>query len=156
QRPLATVIVWGLFSSTTLTLFVVPVFYRILAPGLPETRATQAEVVEARFVEPLPDVNATDVIGLVEYLRRHDDEAEVYRVADETNREFGRVITIVKAAEMLDLVDTPGQMIVLTRDGKLLADASPEDRKALWRERLLTLALFRDVHDTLQRQPDRT
>jgi len=35
QRPLATVIVWGLFSSTALTLFVVPVFYRIFVPALP-------------------------------------------------------------------------------------------------------------------------
>ncbi|MCS6924688.1 MAG: CusA/CzcA family heavy metal efflux RND transporter [Candidatus Binatia bacterium] len=35
QRPLATVIVWGLFSSTALTLFVLPVFYRIFAPALP-------------------------------------------------------------------------------------------------------------------------
>jgi cobalt-zinc-cadmium resistance protein CzcA len=35
QRPMATVIVWGLFSSTILTLFVVPVLYRIVAPGLP-------------------------------------------------------------------------------------------------------------------------
>lgn len=32
QRPLATVIVWGLFSSTALTLFVVPVLYYLLAP----------------------------------------------------------------------------------------------------------------------------
>ena len=30
QRPLATVIVWGLFSSTVLTLFVVPVLYAML------------------------------------------------------------------------------------------------------------------------------
>jgi cobalt-zinc-cadmium resistance protein CzcA len=30
QRPLATVIVWGLFSSTLLTLFVVPVLYSVL------------------------------------------------------------------------------------------------------------------------------
>lgn len=34
QRPLATVIVWGLFSSTLLTLFVVPVLYRVLPPTL--------------------------------------------------------------------------------------------------------------------------
>jgi cobalt-zinc-cadmium resistance protein CzcA len=32
QRPLATVIVWGLASSTILTLFIVPVIYRIAAP----------------------------------------------------------------------------------------------------------------------------
>jgi cobalt-zinc-cadmium resistance protein CzcA len=35
QRPLATVIVWGLFSSTVLTLFVVPVLYSILPPSIP-------------------------------------------------------------------------------------------------------------------------
>jgi len=34
QRPLATVIVWGLFSSTVLTLVVIPVLYGILAPRL--------------------------------------------------------------------------------------------------------------------------
>ena len=33
QRPLATVIVWGLFSSTILTLFVVPVLYATLPPS---------------------------------------------------------------------------------------------------------------------------
>lgn len=33
QRPLATVIVWGLFSSMVLTLFVVPVGYRLLPPA---------------------------------------------------------------------------------------------------------------------------
>ncbi len=36
QRPLATVIVWGLFSATILTLFVVPTIYRILSPGIPK------------------------------------------------------------------------------------------------------------------------
>ena len=34
QRPLATVIVWGLFSSTLLTLFVVPVLYDVFRPGV--------------------------------------------------------------------------------------------------------------------------
>ncbi len=32
QRPLATVIVWGLVGSTILTLFIVPVIYRVAAP----------------------------------------------------------------------------------------------------------------------------
>ena len=36
QRPLATVIVWGLVSASTLTLFVVPVLFRILSPGMPK------------------------------------------------------------------------------------------------------------------------
>jgi cobalt-zinc-cadmium resistance protein CzcA len=35
QRPLATVIVWGLTGSMLLTLFVIPAFYRIFVPSLP-------------------------------------------------------------------------------------------------------------------------
>lgn len=35
QRPLATVIVWGLCSSTILTLFVVPVLYLVFNPHVP-------------------------------------------------------------------------------------------------------------------------
>ncbi len=43
QRPLATVIVWGLSSSTAMTLFMVPVLYRLLAPPLPIVRAQDEE-----------------------------------------------------------------------------------------------------------------
>jgi cobalt-zinc-cadmium resistance protein CzcA len=39
QRPLATVIVWGLMSSTLLTLFVLPVAYYLLAPPVAATRS---------------------------------------------------------------------------------------------------------------------
>lgn len=35
QRPLATVIVWGLFSATTMTLLLVPTLYQLFAPKLP-------------------------------------------------------------------------------------------------------------------------
>lgn len=34
QRPLATVIVWGLFSTTVMTVLLVPVLYRLFAPHL--------------------------------------------------------------------------------------------------------------------------
>jgi len=43
QRPLATVIVWGLFSSTFLTLFIVPVFYRIMMPPVPGKKPARNE-----------------------------------------------------------------------------------------------------------------
>ena len=120
QRPLATVIVWGLFSSTTLTLFVVPVFYRILVPALPKTEASAADSeAEARsLVEPLPDVTTTDIVGLLEHLHARGGQQDVFRICDETNREFARVIAVVKAAEMLDFIETPGQMVVLDAQGQ--------------------------------------
>ena len=45
QRPLATVIVCGLLSSTFLTLFVVPVLYRIASPALPARTAEDDEFI---------------------------------------------------------------------------------------------------------------
>jgi cobalt-zinc-cadmium resistance protein CzcA len=151
QRPLATVIVFGLAGSALFTLFVTPVFYRIFVPPLPEGRAG----VPAGPAEPLPDVSAGEIIGLLEYLHQRGGEEDIIRIADETNREFARVVFIVKAAEMLGLIDTPLQMVVLTEVGKRFVEAPPEERKALWRDRLLTLNLFREVYDILQRQPDR-
>ncbi len=153
QRPLATVIVWGLFSAMILTLFVLPVFYRLFVPALPEA-TVQAAGTDARFTEPLPDVAASDVVALVEHLHARDGEEELYRIADETNHEFGRMIAIVKAAEMLGFVDTPPQLVVLTSRGVAFTTANPDERRSIWREQLLHLGLFQDMHELLDRQAD--
>jgi heavy metal efflux system protein len=55
QRPLATVIVCGLMTSTLLTLFVVPVLYAIVAPALPARTAEDDELLApATRVESSP------------------------------------------------------------------------------------------------------
>jgi len=46
QRPLATVIVWGLTGSTIFTLFVTPVIYRILLPPVKGTHAPPPEPID--------------------------------------------------------------------------------------------------------------
>jgi len=47
QRPLATVIVWGLLSATLLTLFVLPVLYEIVRPAVPRRGTATGGVVDA-------------------------------------------------------------------------------------------------------------
>ena len=153
QRPLATVIIYGLSGSAPFTLFITPAFYRIFVPPLPESR--HAPGVAPGPAEPLPDVSAAEVVGLLEFLHQRGDQEDVVRIARDTNREFARVVYIVKAAEMLDVAETPLNMVVLTPEGKRFVEATAEQRKTLWRERLLTLRLFREVYELLQRQPDR-
>jgi cobalt-zinc-cadmium resistance protein CzcA len=153
QRPLATVIVWGLFSAMILTLFVLPVFYRIVRPPLPEA---PREEPGAEFVQPLPDVLVHDVLTLLEHLQKEGGEGDLFQVADAQNLELGRLLAIVKAADMLDLVDTQKQRLALTQAGREMVQATIEERRALWNKCLLQLSLFHVVHQTLQAQPDRT
>ena len=92
--------------------------------------------------------------GLLEYLDARGGKEDVYRIAGDTNREFGHVINVVKAAEMMDLVDTPKRMVVLEPDGKAFVTASPQDRQAVWRQHLLELRLFKDVYEAIKRARD--
>jgi cobalt-zinc-cadmium resistance protein CzcA len=154
QRPLATVIIWGLTGSTLFTLFVTPVFYRIFVPPLPE--APLATGISTGLTEPLPDVATIEILGLLEYLHKNDGKNDAVRIADATNREFAHLVQIIKAAEMLGFVDTALQMVILSDIGQRFVEGTPEERKALWREQILTLRLFQEVYDVLQRQPDRS
>lgn len=108
---------------------------------------------EAPVCEPLPQSTASEIIGLVEFLDACGGRDDLFKIATETGREFGRVISIVQAAELLNLVDTPHRHVVLTELGERFAKAGPEDRKALWREQLQGLALFKEIAGVLARQP---
>ena len=106
-------------------------------------------------IEPLPEATPSEIIGLLEYLDARGGKEELFRIVSDTHREFGQVISIVKGAEMLDLVDTPKRMVRLAADGqRFLRATTPEERRAIWREQLLELRLFRDLNDVLERQPD--
>ncbi|HEX3600623.1 MAG TPA: AAA-associated domain-containing protein, partial [Lacipirellulaceae bacterium] len=67
---------------------------------------------------------------------------------------FGRLINIVEAAEMLNFVDTPKRLVVLDAVGKRFVQATLDERQVLWREQLLNLQMFREIYETLCRQPN--
>jgi len=104
--------------------------------------------------EPLPPVEASEVAGLLEYLDARGGRQDVFQIAEETDRPFDRVILVVKAAEMLNFVDTPRRLVVLDPEGKKFVQALPEARKAIWREQLLKLRLFQEVCEALKRDPN--
>ncbi|HEX9051593.1 MAG TPA: nitrate/sulfonate/bicarbonate ABC transporter ATP-binding protein [Anaeromyxobacter sp.] len=104
--------------------------------------------------EALPAASPGEILGLLEYLDARGGQEDVFRIAADTDREFGRLIAVVNAAELLDLVDTPKRMAVLSVEGVRLVRASPEGRKAIFREHILRLRLFQHVRDALERQDD--
>src|SRR3989449_3489605 len=106
--------------------------HEIITGGeLPDVSEAPAPPVEA--IEPLPESRPSEILGLLEYLDARGGTDDLFRVVAETRQDFGHVIAVTKAAEMLDLVDTPRRAITLTPVGKRFLAAALPDRRRLWR-----------------------
>src|SRR5262249_49438578 len=119
---------------------------------LPDVAAPPADRGPA-LLEPLPAATSSEIVGLLEYLDAREGKEDVFRIAADTHRQFGQVISVVKAAEMLDFVDPRRRLVVLEPEGQRFVKANAEERKVIWRGHLLKLRLFRDIYEMLQREP---
>ena len=108
----------------------------------------------ATAFEPIPHVGPNEVLGLLEYLDARGGQEDVFKIASDTDKEFGKLFAVVNAAELLDLVETPRRQVIVSPEGAQLVKASPEGRKALWRDHIRRLALFREVEASLARARD--
>ena len=58
QRPLATVIVFGMACDTFLTMLALPVLYLLFGKGPPVEAASDQETIESMTVEPTDELQA--------------------------------------------------------------------------------------------------
>lgn len=119
-------------------------------PDVPEPVLQPNELPPA---ESLPDVSPSEIVGILEYLDARGGKEDVFRIATETDKEFGSILQVVKAAELLDFVDTPKRMVVLTPDGQRFVKATSQERQNIWKDQLLKLRLFKQVNDMLTKHP---
>jgi NitT/TauT family transport system ATP-binding protein len=123
----------------------------ITGAELPDLTPQREQEIRATVFEPLPRAHPGEIVGLLEFLDSHGGQGDVFTIAGELNREFGLFISVVKAAEMLDFIDTPKRGIVFTPLGRRFVAAGPDERQLLWRQQLLTLRLFGLVRRIVER-----
>ncbi|HVM33603.1 MAG TPA: nitrate/sulfonate/bicarbonate ABC transporter ATP-binding protein [bacterium] len=119
-------------------------------PDAPEPVLAPNELAPA---EALPDASPSIMVGVLEYLDAREGREDLFKIAAETDKEFGEVIKLVKALELLDFVDTPKRQVVLTPDGQRFVKATSQQRQVIWREQLLKLRIFKQVYDILAKHP---
>jgi NitT/TauT family transport system ATP-binding protein len=103
---------------------------------------------------PLPPARMGEILGLLEILADNGGSMNLFAVDAITEYDFGRTLTVVKAAELLDLVDTPKNDVHLTDLGRRIV-AAPMDRKiVLLRPQILSLGTFCLLVRELARDPD--
>lgn len=120
---------------------------------LPEEEVSATpKPLEAR-IEPLPNVNIGEMLGLLDLVRFMGGSPDIFELSLKIGREFGKVVALAKAAELLDFVDTPKHAVVLTALGETLVKSKINERKKLINQQLRHLRLVQHVIEVVQRQP---
>ena len=99
--------------------------------------------------EPIPSVSPAQVFGLMEILRDQGGQMDLFTVDQLTDYDFAHTLSVVKAGEMLDFLDTPKNLVVLTELGKQFLNADVNARKRLFRQQIEKLPTFRFVRQVL-------
>jgi NitT/TauT family transport system ATP-binding protein len=104
--------------------------------------------------EPLPCVNVGHILGLMEIVKDHGGEMDVFGLDQLTDYDFGHTLSVVKAGEMLDFLDTPKNKVFVTDLGDQLLSGDINARKKMFGQQLQTLGTFRFVMRLLEEAQD--
>jgi NitT/TauT family transport system ATP-binding protein len=103
---------------------------------------------------PLPDARIGQVLGVLRLLADRGGDMDIFALDQLTDFDFGHTIAVTKAAELLGLVDTPRNRVVLTDAGRALLAADVNGRKRLLGAAVRELQTMRYVLDLLARAPE--
>jgi NitT/TauT family transport system ATP-binding protein len=122
-------------------------------PSVTEPEIVPAETVEDTAYAPLPNVTIGEVMGLVQMLGPESES--IFGLATRLKKDFSTFLSVIKAAELIDLVETPGQAVRLTKAGLAFRQADLKERKRLMRGLLLDLKIFKHFADRLEQAEEK-
>ncbi len=119
-------------------------------PEEPVAAPSKTAVPSKGRPSPIPTANMGQVFGLMEILRDHGGRMDVFELDELTDYDFGHTLSVVKAGEMLDFLDTPKNEVMLTDLGNRLLDSDINGRKSMLNAQLRKLGTFQFVMQILQ------
>jgi NitT/TauT family transport system ATP-binding protein len=122
--------------------------------GAPESGPGRTTTPASARVESIPNVPVETIVGLLEIIEDAQETINVFDLSARIGKEFGETIATVKAAEMLDLVDTPKDDVLMTQAGWYFLAAPAPARKTLFRQAIMKLRLFQMLTTRLAEAPD--
>ena len=105
-------------------------------------------------MESIPTVSVGRIIGLLSILQDDPDLDNIYDLANEIGTDFGETISLVKAAEILEFVNTPKDEVRFTELGKKFIAADSDTRAKIFAEQVKKLRLFHIILGYLEVQEE--
>jgi NitT/TauT family transport system ATP-binding protein len=117
---------------------------KMALPDLPpEVPVAGQPISRARSrMESIPLVSVGQILGLLSILRDSPELSNIYDISDEIGREFGDTIAIVKAAEILEFIDTPKDEVRFTELGRRFIAADRLERRTIFADQVFKLRIF--------------
>ena len=100
-------------------------------------------------IDPLPETGVNRILGLLEIIDDRGGREDIYRIAHELDYEFGDLLAVVKAAELLGFLTTPGGDALLLPLGKQVIEGDANVKKAIFKEQLKKVPLIKHILDLL-------
>jgi NitT/TauT family transport system ATP-binding protein len=104
-------------------------------------------------IEPLPSTGISKILGVCEILDDKGGREDLFTLARDLHMPFSEVLLVIKAAEMLALIDTPGHEAQLTAFGRKVLGAPIGTKKTLLGEQMMKLNVFQHVVKLLHGNP---
>jgi NitT/TauT family transport system ATP-binding protein len=117
------------------------------SPGAPSSQPKETSL------RVLPNVSVSEVIGLLETIHEEGGTGDIFKLAQQIRKDFGPTLFLVKAAEILELVDTPKQKVILTELGKHLVEGDINVQKRMLHELYGELSLVSELSQLLRQSP---
>jgi len=105
--------------------------------------------------EALPAASLSRILGLLEILDDRGGRAQVSRLAQEIRMDSGELLPVLQGAELMELVNTPGGDVVLLPLGKRVIESDMNTKKAIVKEQMEKLPLFRFFIEFLSNHPEK-
>jgi len=124
---------------------------------IPEKPAVEvkAELLKVPFrVDVIPRAEVTEIIGLLEALNDNQGRLDIFDFAGEVGKDFGRIALLVKAAELLDFIDSLKHEIIFTDLGKKFVSSNINERKIILNKQLQNLGLIKIFIEMLKKRPE--
>lgn len=103
-------------------------------PDTQQNMVLSSKTVREAPIETLPNIHISEMIGLVETIADQGGMADIFELSHKIGKDFGSTLYLVKAGELLDLLETPRHTVILTDLGKSFLEGDINVRKRVLHE----------------------
>ena len=116
---------------------------------LPDMAPQASKATLQPQIEAIPPVSLIEVTGLLEAVASEGGEVNALKIAQKMMRDAVHILMMTHAAEMIGLVDTPKNVIILTERGNEFVHGDVNHRKKLIHNHMLELPLVKVLREKL-------